>query len=185
MQELNNCIIDKRELTSLIVRGDRNCTGSKKDKIGGAPWKPSCYRNLLLTTMEMFDSVDIQRMRHPNLGKFTYELKSLKLKSRIDFFLIAKNLSRDVKNSEIYHAITPDHDAIYISLSWPNKLRRGPGLWKLNNTLLIICSMWVRFRIHTLDERLLWELMKMEIRSVTTSFFKSKMYQQPSTGIKT
>ena len=136
MQELNNCIIDKRELTSLIVGGDRNCTGSKKDKIGGAPWKPSCYRNLLLTTMEMFDSVDIQRMRHPKLGKFTYESKSLKLKSRIDFFLIAKNLSRDVKNSEIYRAITPDHDAIYISLSWPNKLRRGPGLWKLNNTLL-------------------------------------------------
>ena len=135
MQELNNCIIDKRELTSLIVGADRNCTGSK-DKIGGAPWKPSCYRNLLLTTMEMFDSVDIQRMRHPKLGKFTYESKSLKLKSRIDFFLIAKNLSRDVKNSEIYHAITPDHDAIYISLSWPNKLPRGPGLWKVNNTLL-------------------------------------------------
>ena len=35
MQELNNCIIDKSELTSLIVGGDWNCTLSKKDKIGG------------------------------------------------------------------------------------------------------------------------------------------------------
>ena len=90
MQELNNCIIDKSELTSLIDRGDWNCTLSKKDKIGGTPWKLSSYRNLIVTTMEMFDLVDIQRMRHPKLRKFMYESKSLKLKSRIDFFLIAK-----------------------------------------------------------------------------------------------
>ena len=85
MQELNNCIIDKSELTSLIVGGDWNCTLSKKDKIRGAPWKPSSYRNLIVTTMEMFDLVDIQRIRHPKLCKFTYESKSLKFKSRIDF----------------------------------------------------------------------------------------------------
>ena len=34
MQVLNNCIIDKTELTSLIVGGVWNCTLSKKDKIG-------------------------------------------------------------------------------------------------------------------------------------------------------
>ena len=185
MQELNNCIIDKIELTSLIVRGDWNCTISKKYKMEGAPWKLSCYRNL--TTMEMFDLVDIQRMRHPKLGKFTYKSKSFKVKSRIDFFLIAKNLSGDVKNSEIYQTIAPDHDAIYISLSWPNKLPRGPGLWKFNNTLLndmqyvsTVQDTYARacsYKSHVTDKRLLCELMKMEIRSV--------MYQQPSTGIKT
>ena len=141
MQELNDCIIDKTELTLLIVGGDWNCIISKKDKIGGAPWKSSCYRNLILTTMEMFDCVDIQRMRHPKLGKLTYESKSLKLKSRIDFFLIAKNLSGDVKNSEIYHAIAPDHDAIYISLSWPNKLpREGSGYIRSSVQLLEPCD---------------------------------------------
>ena len=90
MQELNNCIIDKTELTSLIVGGDWNCTLSKKDKIGGAPWRPTIYSNLVSMTMEMFDLVDIQRVRHPKLRKFTYESKSLKVKSRIDFFLVAK-----------------------------------------------------------------------------------------------
>ena len=184
MQELNNCIIDKSELTSLIVGGDWNCTLSKKDKIGGAPWKPSSYRNLIVTTMEMFDLVDIQRMRHPKLRKFTYESKSLKVKSRIDFFLIAKNLFGDVKNSEIYHAIAPDHNAIYISISWPNKPPRGPGLWKFNNTLLKdmqyvstvqdtyahVCS----YYSNVTDKRLFWELMKMEIRAATIAFSKSK-----------
>ena len=123
-------------------------------------------------------------MRHPKLRIFTYELKSLKLKSRIDFFLIAKNLSGDAKNSEIYHTIAPDHNAIYISISWPNKPPRGPGLWKFNNTLLKdmqsvstvrdtyahACS----YYSNVTDKRLFWELMKMEIRSATIAFSKSK-----------
>ena len=185
MQELNNCIIDKSELTSLIVGGDWNCTLlKKKDKIGGAKWKPSSYCNLILTTMEMFDLVNIQRMRHPKLRKFTYESKILKLKSRIDFFLVAKHLIGHMKNSEIYPSIAPDHDAIYISLSWFCNPSRGPGLWKFNNTLLKdtqyvsdvsdtyshVCS----YYSNVTDKRLCWELMKKEIRSATISFSKSK-----------
>jgi len=43
LKELNNCLIDKSELTTLIVGGDRNCTLSKNDKIGGKPWKAANY----------------------------------------------------------------------------------------------------------------------------------------------
>ena len=82
----------------------------------------------------MLDLVYIQRVRHPKLRKFTYESKSLKLKSRIDFFLIAKTFTINVKTTEIYPSIAPDHNAIYISLT--NKCPRGPGFWKFNNTLL-------------------------------------------------
>ena len=117
MQELNNCIMDKTELTALIVGSNWNCTLPKRDKIGGTPWKPSNYSDLVLTTMDMFDLVDIQRVRHPKLRKFTYESKSLKMKSRLDFFLVAKNLTRSVKKKEIYPSRAPDHAAIYISLS--------------------------------------------------------------------
>ena len=77
MQELN-CIIDKTELTELIVGGDWNCTLSRKDKIGGAPWKPTNYSNLVRTTMEMFDLVDIQRVCHPNLAQIYLSVKILK-----------------------------------------------------------------------------------------------------------
>lgn len=185
MQELNNCIIDKTELTTLIVGGDWNCTLSKKDKIGGAPWKPSNYSNLVLTTMDMFDLVDIQRVRHPKLCKFTYESKSLKMKSRLDFFLVAKTLTRSVKNSEIYPSIAPDHNAIYISLSWSSETPRGPGLWKFNNTLLndeqytaMIRSTYAETRSyysHLEDKRLLWEMIKMEIRSASISYAKHKV----------
>ena len=39
IQELNNCLIDKSEVTSLIVGGDWNCALSNKDKKGGVSWK--------------------------------------------------------------------------------------------------------------------------------------------------
>ena len=119
IQELNRCLIDKSELTTLIVGGDWNCSLSKKDKTGGAPWKATNYRNLILTTMEILDLVDIQRYKYSKLRKYSYESKSLGVKSRIDFFLIAKNLEKYVKSSAIVPAIAPDHKAVQISLSWP------------------------------------------------------------------
>jgi len=92
IQELNNCIIDKSQMTNIIIGGDWNCTLTKKDKKGGAFSKPTPFGHLLLTTMETFDLIDIYRARHPNLQLFSYESKSLQVKSRIDFFLVAKSL---------------------------------------------------------------------------------------------
>ena len=142
------------------------------------------YRNLILTTMDAFDLVDIQRLRHPRLRKYSYESKSLKLKSRIDFFLVAKNLTQYVKKSEIYPSIAPDHRAIYISLSWTNGKSRGPGLWKFNNTLLNdehyvtkIRETYSRTRAFYSDlegARLLWEMLKMEIRAATIAYSEKK-----------
>ena len=54
-QELNNCLIYKAELTTLTVGGDWNCTLSRSDKVGGKPWKALNYRNLVLTTTDIFD----------------------------------------------------------------------------------------------------------------------------------
>ena len=184
LQNLNNCLIDKSEISTLIVGGDWNCTLSKIDKIGGTIWKPTNYRNLILTTMDAFDLVDIQRLRHPRLRKYSYESKVLKLKSRIDFFLVAKNLTQHVKKSEIYPSIAPDHRAIYISLSWTTEKSRGPGLWKFNNSLLKdehyvskIRETYSRTRAfysNLADARLLWEMLKMETRAATIAYSKKK-----------
>ena len=80
IRELNNCIIDKSELTNLIVGGEWNCTLSKKDKKGGTPWKPTKFRNLLLMTMEIFYLIDIQRARYPNLNTYFYVSKAVNVK---------------------------------------------------------------------------------------------------------
>ena len=92
LQELYCCLMDKADITTLIVGGDWNCALTKKDKSGGAPWKPATYCNSLLITMDIFDLMDIQRIRHPSAKKFLYVSKALKMRSLIDFFLISKNL---------------------------------------------------------------------------------------------
>ena len=135
--------------------------------------------------MGMFDLVDIQRVCHPKLRKFTYGSKAMHLKSRIEFFLIAKDLTASIKKSEILPAIAPDHNAIYaISLALSNKCLRGPGFWKFNNTLLNdpqyidkIRYTYTRARkyfSHLTERRLFWEMIKMEIRSATISYSKNK-----------
>ena len=97
IRQLNSLLIDKSDLTALIIGGDWNCALSKKDKRGGLQWKPTMYRNSILITMEMFDLVDIQRVKHPNVNKYSYVSKALNVKSRIDFFLIANKKQIGVK----------------------------------------------------------------------------------------
>ena len=184
IQELNCLLIDKSEITALIVGGDWNCTLSKKDKKGGSPWRPIAYRNLVNITMDTLDLVDIQRTRYPNVNKFSYRSKTLGVKSRIDFFLISKHLTKFVKKVDIQISIAPDHNMILLSLPWPNENPRGPGFWKFNNSLLEdkeytikILEFYpqLREKYHYVnDKQLFWKLIKMEIRSTTISFSKGK-----------
>ena len=68
IQELNSFLIDKAELTALNVGGDWNCTFFRKDKKGGARWKPTSFRNAVLITVDVFDLTDIQREKYPNFN---------------------------------------------------------------------------------------------------------------------
>ena len=134
--------------------------------------------------MDIFDLVDIQRVRHSQLRRYPYESKSLGVKSRIDFFLVAKNLQKYVKTIGIYPAIAPDHKAIRISLLCPKEDIRGPGFWKFNNTLLKddnfvttvrdVYTKTCELKSQINDKRLFWELLKMEIRAATIVFAKRK-----------
>ena len=137
IRELNDCVIDKSEMTNIIIGGGWNCTLTKKDKKGRALWKPTPFINLLLTTMETFDLIDIYKTRHPNSQHFSYESKCLQVRSRIDFFLVAKFLVKFVSNVGITTSITPDHKTLLLCLALPEtSTPRGPGFWKFYNTLL-------------------------------------------------
>jgi len=92
-------LIDQSELTTLIVGGDWNYTLKKRDKNGGLPWRPTDFRILILITMDIFDLVDIQRVKHPNINKYSYVSKALKVRSRVDLFLVPRNLTKYVQKS--------------------------------------------------------------------------------------
>ena len=127
IQELNCLLIDKSEITTLIVRGDWNCTLSKQDKKGGSPLRPTAYRNLVNITMDTLDLVDIQRTRYPNVNKFSYRSKTLGVKSRIDFFLISKHLTKFVQKSghPNLNSTRSQHDIINIVVAERESSRTG------------------------------------------------------------
>ena len=70
----------------------------------------------------------------------------------------------------------PDHKAVKLKLNSPNN-KRGPGLWKFNNSLLDDESYATLIRENYSlisekysgleDKRLKWELVKMELRGLT------------------
>ena len=136
IRRLSEQLIQNTDTSKVVVSGDWNTTFNPIDKRGGQPWKATNYRNSLMNLMEELNLIDIYRQIHPTTKSFTYESKPLNLKSRIDFFLISRHLSRCVKNSEIRTSIAPDHKSIFLNIEIKNEFTRGPGLWKFNNTLL-------------------------------------------------
>ena len=82
-------IISLTNTSSVIIAGDWNATLNSLDKQGGLTWKETNYRNSLVHFMKEANLVDIYRKFHPKSKSYTNESKPLKLKSRIDFFLIS------------------------------------------------------------------------------------------------
>ena len=183
IENLTEILISKAYISNLITVGDWNVTLEAVDKKGGIQWKPSVYRDLLAEFMDELSLVDILRIKNPSKRCFTYESSALKMKSRIDFFLISRSLISSTKTADIKTAIAPDHKAIRLFLQFENK-KKGPGLWKFNNSLLnddtfvnlittnypIICRKYA----YLTNLKLKWEMIKMEIRSLTIPYAKNK-----------
>ena len=124
--------------------------------------------------MKAVNLVDIYRSIHPKNKTYTYESKALKLKSRIDFFLISGKFLHDVIK-------------VSLSINLHEAFKGCPGLWKFNNTLLqdecflqLIKDYYpciLQKHADVTDKQLLWELIKMEIRSETIRYSKRKSKQ--------
>jgi len=92
IENLTEILISKADSSNLIIAGDWNVTLEAVVKKGGIQWKPSVYSDLLAEFMDELILVDILRIKNPGKRCFTYESSALKMKSRIDFFLIPKSL---------------------------------------------------------------------------------------------
>ena len=95
----------------------KNCTLSKADKSGGVVWKSTNYRDAVSNLMNELNLIDIYRKLHPNTKSFTYESKTINLKSRIDFILVSRSISIEVQTAEIRMSIAPDHKATFLKIN--------------------------------------------------------------------
>lgn len=101
--------------------------------------------------------------------------------------MISGKFQHDVTKVETRASIAPDHKAVFFSISLNEEFKRGPGLWKLNNTLLqdewylqLIKDYYpciLQKHANVIYKQLLWELTKMEIRSETIRYSKRKSKQ--------
>lgn len=172
---------------NIIVGGDFNCPLSKTDKEGGRD--VSSRRNVaseIEQLMCILDLDDVWRTLHPEEKQFTWRTSDLKIKCRLDYWLIARQLLQNspVQKCEIKHAAHCDHSLVTLELPINEKYPRGPGFWKFNSSLLEDdeYAEKLMFKIpHFInkyqdleDHGLLWELIKMEIRAFTISYSKQK-----------
>ena len=70
------------------------------------------YCDNIIAMCEELDLIDILRKKKPNAKLFTYESKPLKMKLRINYFLIANSMSHLVSHVNIRVSIAPNHRAV-------------------------------------------------------------------------
>jgi len=183
VKDLNQFLLSNVNVSRLIVGGDWNVALGAFDKKGGIPWRPTTYCDYIIAMCEELDLIDILRKKKPNAKLFTYESKPLKMKSRIDYFLIANSMSHLVSHVNIGISIALDHRAVRLNVNLtPNK--RGPGLWKFNNSLLLddefvslieTSYSAISEKFCELDDKQLkWEMIKMELRGLIIQYAKRK-----------
>ena len=170
----------------VIIGGNFNCALSDKDKKGG---NPVARKAQVIREIEQLcrynNLVDIWRHLNPELESYTWRNKSHKIQCRLDFFLISKELTDIVSSSKIFHAPETDHSAISLHLqAEAKKQKRGPGFWKINNSLLrddeYVNDLCTNINAYNAkyenidDQDLKWDLIKMEIRGFTVKYAKMK-----------
>ena len=134
--------------------------------------------------IETYDMVDIRGMEHPEHSRFTYRRRSPLVQSRLDYFLTTSCVQDLVHKSDIVPSILSDHSAILMHLKQNAVYARGNGYWKYNVALNkdeeYVKKMkqklveWKAKYNEIIDKRVVWELIKFEIRQFAQSFSKDK-----------
>jgi hypothetical protein len=173
------------EYENIILGGDFNIVLNPcPDKKGGNINinRNARYRKELITFIETLSLCDVWRNRNADKFNFTWHCKKTKIFCRLDFWLIGEQLINNVMKTSILPTINSDHKLIHISLKTSYQ-KRGPSYWKFNTSLLKdkeyvdmmenVINASIRNHMHD-NKNLMWELIKMEIRSATISFCKYK-----------
>ena len=124
-------------MDKLIIGGDWNVTLEGVNKKGGARWEPTAYCNKLVSMMKDLDLMDIFRGEKLKKLSFTYESKFLKVKSRIDFFLVGNALSNSVREIDTTPSMGPDHIAVKLCYNLPIR----EGAWDYRNSTICCYKM--------------------------------------------
>ena len=137
-KELGDLIVNYEG--SQIIGGDFNLTQDfTKDTLDRKTKGNVNAAKVLEVIKEEANIVDVYRLLHPDEQKFTC-IKNNQSKnevsfSRIDFFLVSKALLTNIGTADIMPGYKSDHAIPYLTMKYEQSIR-GPGFWKINNSLL-------------------------------------------------
>ena len=192
---LETHILDNDEKT-YIIGGDFNTVlDGNLDKKNGKKDPHAKCREKIMSILTSCDLVDVWRIQHPNKKQFTWHsTQKPYVHSRLDYFLISDNLISSIKQSVIKPGYKTDHSIATIKYD-SIKDKKGPGYFKLNNSLLLDDEYKALIKnciINTVDDNtganpnILWEVIKGSIRNETIwySTFKRKNANKKEQEIK-
>ena len=79
---------------------------------------------------------DAWRLKHPREKQFIWFNADFTIARRLDTFLIPKSSYHLIISCDIFPCTYSDHDFVILNLDFRDRINRGPGVWKFNNSLL-------------------------------------------------
>jgi len=167
----------------LIIGGDFNLCLKTIDNSNNF-LKKSKARTEVIQMMETYGLLDIWRLHHPDIRRFSWRRSYPITQSRLDYWLIGAEMCYDISKSDIKPSIKTDHSLISLKIVDTPGIAKGTGLWKFNSQLLSddVYTEYIRGIIlmhreslkDLNNESLKWELLKMQIRNATTVYSKTQ-----------
>ena len=135
LQDLN-LELEEEYTVSYIWGGDFNCPLKHIDTESEKVNLKLRSIGLIERTMEVFNLVDIWRVRRPYTKQFTWRVLNPLKQRRLDYFLVSDSLQSSVVSADIITAVATDHSAITFKINSIPYAKSGPSYWRLNNSLL-------------------------------------------------
>lgn len=170
---------------NIILGGDFNTTLGDYDRSGVTKHTENICVRKIKTISCKFNLSDIWRNRNQQCSVFSRKQvrNGILSQSRIDYFLVSKNLSSFV--SKIVHSDTSFSDHGYVNMVLDlDEIERGPGLWVLNNSFLheddyidTITKLIQNAKVdemYTTEPLLWWDNLKYKIKRVSKIYGKNR-----------
>ena len=181
LRGFSNNLLCKYGNDNLMLGGDFNCVIGTLDKRGGKPVDIRKASTIELKALiKTHNLLDTWRYKNPDSFGPTWANPSMKVQCRLDHLFVSSHPSK--QNNPKYLSRPLGSRPLYIVL-----LIRGPswpGFWKFNNSLLsdtkyvellnFLIPEFAKKHQGTEDKGLFWEMIKMEIRTSTITFSKTK-----------
>ena len=129
--------IMKMESGNIIIAGDFNLVLDKNLDSLNRKNNNVRAKEVLQGFMDEFLMIDIWRQINPDDFTFTWHKKKpSEIYARLDYILVNFALTTEIKNCKIKPSFRSDHSPVEIQMELNEDAPRGPGLWKINNSML-------------------------------------------------